>query len=177
MYMTLLHWIVVAFFTLLFLILSLLSLREKRAKIVLSMIFSSFLITALGAVISLFIVDKYTKQAKILSYTQKRNLSSETMMLEGKIRNIGDYKIGSCTLEIKFSNHTMKMGGVKESFFKPSSSLGPLFSKKDQQSNTVKQEFKVVKNLKAHEVRSFRIYMKYPPQMQSPGLKLSLICH
>ncbi len=177
MYMTVVHWIVIAFFLLLFIALSLLSLREKKQKVMLSMIFSSFLITLLGGVIAIFVVDKYTKQAKILSYTQKRNLANETIMFHGRIQNIGNFKIGYCTIEVKLSNNAMQMGRPKDSFFKPSTSLGPLFSGKDLKANIVKEEFKVVKNLEPKKVKEFRIYMKYPPYMKAPGLKLTLNCH
>jgi len=177
MYMTLLHWGAIVVFSLLFMILSLLSLKEKNKKTMFSMIFSSFLVTVLGTVISIFVIDKYTKKAKILSYTQKRNLANETIMFQGKIQNIGNFKIGYCTIEVKLSNNAMKMGRPKEAFFKPSTSLGPLFSAKESKSSVVKEEFKVVKNLAAKKVKDFRIYMKYPPYMKAPGLKLTLNCH
>jgi len=177
MYMTLLHWMAVVVFVLLFIILSLLSLREKKKNVMFSMIFSSFLITALGGIISIFVIDKYTKKAKILSYTQKRNLANETIMFTGKIQNIGNFKIGYCEIEVKLSNNAMKMGKPKEAFFKPSTNLGPLFSDKKMQANVVKKEFVVAKNLAAKKVKDFRIYMKYPPYMSAPGLKLSLNCH
>jgi hypothetical protein len=69
------------------------------------------------------------------------------------------------------------MGRPKEAFFKPSTSLGPLFSDKEIKSSVVKEEFNVVKNLAAKKVKNFRIYMKYPPYMNAPGLKLTLNCH
>ena len=177
MYMTVLHWGAVAFFVLLFIVLSLLSLKEKNKKTMLSMIFSSFLVTGLGAVITLFVIDKYTKNAKILSYTQKRNLANETIMFQGRIQNMGNFKIGYCTIEVKLSNNAMKMGRPKDAFFKPNTSLGSFFSKKENHSAVVKEEFKVVKNLAAKKVKNFRIYMQYPPYMKAPGLKLTLTCH
>ncbi len=141
------------------------------------MMFSSFLVTTLACVVSLFVIEKYTKKAKILSYTQKRNLANETIMFQGSIQNIGKFKIGYCTIEVKLSNNAMKMGRPKEAFFKPSTSLGPMFSSKEMKASVVKEEFTVVKNLDAKKVKNFRIYMKYPPYMKAPGLKLTLNCH
>jgi len=177
MHMTLIHWMAVVVFILLFIVLSLLSLKEKKRSVMLSMIFSSFLVTTLGGVISIFVIDKYTKKGKLLSYTQKRNLANETIMFQGQIQNIGNFKIGYCTIEVKLTNNAMKMGRPKDSFFKPSTSLGPLFSPKEMKSSVVKEEFEVVKNLDAKKVKNFRIYMKYPPYMKAPGLKLTLNCH
>lgn len=141
------------------------------------MIFSSFLVSGLGGVISIFVIDKYTKKGKILSYTQKRNLANETIMFQGQVQNVGNFKIGYCTIEVKLSNKAMKMGKPKESFFKPSASLGPLFSSKETKASIVKEVFNVVKNLESKKVKNFRFYMKYPPYMKSPGLKLTLNCH
>ncbi|HIP46082.1 MAG TPA: DUF2393 domain-containing protein [Campylobacterales bacterium] len=177
MYMTLIHWMAIVVFVLLFIILSLLSLKEKKKNVIFGMIFSSFLVTALGGVVSIFVIDKYTKKGKILSYTQKRNLANETIMFTGQVQNIGNFKIGYCTIEVKLTNNAMKMGRPKESFFKPNTSLGPLFSPKEMKSSVVKEEFTVVKNLGAKKVKNFRIYMKYPPYMKAPGLKLTLNCH
>ena len=177
MYMTLIHWIAVVVFILLFLLLTLLSLKEKNQKTRLGMIFSSFLVTLLGCVIALFVIEKYTKKGKLLSYTQKRNLSNETIMFQGRIQNVGNFKIGYCTIEVKLSNNAMKMGRPKESFFKPSSGLGLLFSSKETKAPIVKETFTAVKNLDAKKVKNFRIYMKYPPYMKAPGLKLTLNCH
>ena len=142
-----------------------------------SMIFSSFLVTLLGAAISLFVIDKYTKKGKLLSYTQKRNLANETIMFQGRVQNVGNFKIGYCKIEVKLSNNAMKMGRPKEAFFQPSTNLGPLFSDKNIKSNVVKKEFKVLTNLDAKKIKNFKIYMKYPPYMKSPGLKLTLVCH
>jgi len=175
--MTVLHWAAVGVFVLLFLILTILAFREKKSKVRYGMIFSSFLVTLLGTIISLFVLDKYTKKAKILSYTQKRNLSSETIMFQGRIQNIGNFTIGECKIEVKLTNKAMKMGRPTEGFFKPSTSLGPLFSDKNLKANVVKEEFSVAKKLPAKKVKDFRIYMKYPPHMTSPGLKLSINCH
>ena len=111
----------------------------------------------------------------------KRNIELEpseiTDLAVTFLRNIGNFKIAYCTIEVKLSNNAMKMGKPKEAFFKPSSSLGPMFSSKDTQASVVKEEFNVVKNLDAKKVKNFRIYMKYPPYMKAPGLKLTLNCH
>ncbi len=177
MYMTLIHWIAIAVFVLLFLLLSLLALKEQNKKTMWGMIFSSFLVTSLACVVALFVIEKYTKKAKILSYTHKRNLANETIMFQGKIQNLGNFKIGYCTIEVKLSNNAMKMGRPKESFFKPSTDMGPLFSPRQTQAPVVKEEFRAVKNLDAKKIKNFRIYMKYPPYMKAPGLKLKLTCH
>jgi len=179
MYMTVLHWIGVGIFVLVFIILTILSSKEKDPKNKRVMIFAAFAISLLGVVITLFALEKYTKKYKLLSYTQKRVLSTESVVFQGKIQNIGNFKLGECKIRVKFTNNVMTMGRPKNAFFKPSSGLGWLFGdkKKDSKPNTVEQEFKVAKNLAPHKVKNFRIYMKYPPYMNAPLIKLKLECH
>jgi hypothetical protein len=177
-YMTILHWIGVVFFILLFFILSLLAMKEKSPKIRNSMIFSAFILSLFGAVISIFVLDKYTKKAKILSYSQKRVLSTEKIQFSGRVQNIGNFKIKECAITVKLSNNAMKMGRPKNAFFKPSSSLGMLFSdKKDEKPSVIKEDFIVATNLKPKQIKNFRINMNYPPHMNAPGLKLTINCH
>ena len=177
-YMTILHWIGVVFFILIFFILTLLSLKEKKPKIRNSMIFSAFILSLFGGVISIFVLDKYTKKAKILSYSQKRILSTEKIQFSGRVQNIGNFKIKECAITVKLTNNVMKMGRPKNAFFKPSSSLGMLFSdKKDAKPSVVKEEFVVTKNLDPKKIKNFRINMPYPPYMNAPALKLSISCH
>ena len=109
-YMTILHWIGVVFFILIFFILTLLSLKEKKPKIRNSMIFSAFILSLFGGVISIFVLDKYTKKAKILSYSQKRILSTEKIQFSGRVQNIGNFKIKECAITVKLTNNVMKMG-------------------------------------------------------------------
>ncbi len=176
-YMTYLHWIAVAFFIIVFLILALLSLKEKNPKNRKTMLFLSSSITILGLFITLFGVEKYTKKAKILSYSQKRLLSTESVIFNGKVKNTGNFKIGECKIKIKFTNNVMTMGRPKGSFFKPSSGLDFLFKdKKYEKPNTLEKEFSAIKNLSPKEIRDFRIEMKYPSYMNAPLIKLKLSC-
>jgi len=64
------------------------------------MIFASFLVTSFGAVIGLVILEKYTKKAKLLDVKQRRVLINETLVLKGRVKNIGKFKINYCKLEI-----------------------------------------------------------------------------
>jgi len=179
MYMTLLHWIGVGIFVLVFIVLTILSLKEKDPKNKKVMIFFAFAISLLGVVITLFALEKYTKKYKLLSYTQKRMLSTESVVFQGKIQNTGKFKLAECKIKVKFTNNVMTMGRPKNTFFKPSSDLGWLFGdkKKDDRPNTIEEQFSVAKNIAPKEIKNFRIYMKYPPYMKSPLIKLKLKCH
>ena len=179
MYFTTLHYIAVAFFGVVLLLLLILSFREKNPKNKKAMIFLAISLTTLGTVITLFGLEKYTKKAKLLNYTQKRLLSTESVVFSGKIKNIGKFEIGECKVKIKFTNNVLKIGKVKNGFFKPSNGLGFLFGddkKSESKPNTIEKEFSAVKNLKPKEIRDFRIDMRYPTYMNAPLIRLKLDC-
>lgn len=141
--------------------------KDENSKIRVHIIFTTFLITSVMAGFSLFVVDKYTKKAKLYKLENKRNLSSEQIMYSGLVRNEGNYEIGEVTFEIKLVNRGHASGNVKAgSFFKPSGffdffSGGTIESKSKPQQIT--HEFVVAKNLKPGEAREFRVYFEYPP--------------
>jgi len=179
MYMTILHWIAVAIFALVFIILTILASKEKDPKNRKTMIIAAFMVSLLGVVISLFALEKYTKKSKLLAYTQKRMLSTESVVFSGKLQNVGNFKLAECKIKVKFTNNVMTMGRPKNTFYKPSSGLGWFLDdkKEDSKPNTIEKEFKVAKDIAPHKVKNFRIYMKYPPYMNAPLIKLKLECH
>jgi len=179
-YFTILHWITLGFFLVLFLLLVFLSKKETNKKIFLSMVFASFLVTSMGAVFSMFVLDKYTKKAKLLKISHKRILRNESISITGKVKNVGKFKIGQCKLEVKIVSDALNTGKLKGSnIYKPRSGLGNLFTNedKDQKVTTILKEFAIAKDLKPNEIRTFTINMKYPPYFQSPYFGYKLYCH
>ncbi len=172
-FMTPLHWIVVAVFSVLFFMLVILSSSEKNTKTLISMIFSSFLLVVVGTAFSLFALDKYTKEAKLLSSSQIRDHSSESVIIRGKIKNIGKFKIGYCNVEVRMIN-PRKRGG-KISYFTPSKSLS--FGSKGAKGSVVEEEFLAVKNIEPKKSKNFKIVMDFPPHFSNPEYKLKLFCH
>ncbi len=179
-YMTILHWLVLLFFIALFILLVVVSKKESRPNVFWSMVFASFLVTSTAAVFSMFVLDKYTKKAKLVSIKNFRVLRSEEIVFKGKVQNVGKFKIGQCKLTIKMINNPLEAGKLSGGqVFKPSG-LGDFFSIKDSKSerpNTLEREFVVAKGLEPKEVRPFTIHMKYPPYFSKTRLIYKLYCH
>lgn len=176
-HMTMLHWIVVVAFFMVFLILTILSLKEKVAKTRTSMIFSSFLLVSVGIGFSLFALDKYTKKGKLIAVSQQRDYRTKNIIIKGKVKNIGNFKIGYCNVEVRMLNDLSSKKGRLISYFKPSKSLDGLFGSKEIKGNIVLQEFKVIKNLGKNNTQSFKVSMKYPSYFKNPTYKYKLYCH
>ncbi|WP_456403126.1 DUF2393 family protein [Hydrogenimonas sp.] len=178
-YMTILHWLVLLFFVALFVLLVVVSKKETRPNVFWSMVFASFLVTSTAAVFSMFVLDKYTKKAKLVEIKNFRLLKTEEIVFKGKIANVGKFKIGQCKLTIKMINNPLEAGKLSGSqVFKPSGFdfFKPKSSKKER-PNTVEREFVVVRGIEPGETRPFTIHMKYPPYFRKTRLIYKLFCH
>ncbi|MDD3323563.1 MAG: DUF2393 family protein [Sulfurospirillaceae bacterium] len=177
-YFTIVHWLTLFGFFVIFVILSVISLRETNRKILLAMIFSIFLVIGMLSVLSMFILDKYTKKAALEEMDQKRILLNESFSISGKIRNIGRFDIAECSLEVKLVNEAIDSGNISGSVFTPRSGLGDFFKSKNvlERPYTIVQDFVIARNLKKGELRNFSVLMPYPSYFQKPNLKYTLEC-
>lgn len=141
---------------------------------------SSFVLSILFAGISIFIIDKYTKEVKVYRLEKQRNLNTEKIMYSGIVRNEGAYEIGKVTIEIRIINQMQGLRSLKhEDFFKSGSFLDSLsnFGKSNIRPSEVTQEFIIAKNLKPKESREFRVYLDYPPYFNGFSDSFYLYAH
>lgn len=178
-YFTILHWLTLLILLVLFVLFSIIALKQTNKKILLSMLFSNFLVIITLAVFSMFVLDKYTKVAQLENVTQKRILMTESLTLSGKIRNIGNFDIGKCKLELKLVNNALTGGNVSgSSVFKPTTGLSFLSnSNKKTQPSTIIKEYIIAKNFKKRELKNFSISVRYPPYFEKPFIRYKLYCH
>ncbi|GAB6074181.1 DUF2393 family protein [Nautilia lithotrophica] len=180
-YFTILHWLDIVFFLVLFIFLVIISIKAagNSTKLLLSMIFASFIVTAFGAGLGLIILEKYTKKAKLIDVKQRRVLINETLVLKGRVKNIGKFKINYCKLEIKLVNNGWGGKFTKGSFFKPGGLN--IFGSKDKQEakpNTVKATRIIIKDgLLPGEIKDFSAIVPYPPYFKNTYLNYKLYCH
>ena len=177
-YFTILHWLTLIILLVLFVLFCIIALKQTNKKILYSMLFSNFLVIVMLAIFSMFVLDKYTKEARLENVTQKRILMTESLTLTGKIRNIGSFNIGKCKLEVKLVNNALTGGNVSgSSVFKPNAGFSFLFDKKrEERPSTVIKEFIIAKSFKKGELRNFSISMRYPPYFQKPFMRYKLYC-
>jgi len=179
-YFTILHWFTLLVLLVLFVLISIVALKQTNKKILISMLFSNLLVIIMLSILSMFVLDKYTKIAKLENMTQKRILITETLTLSGKIRNIGNFDIGKCKLEVKLVSNAMSGGNVSGSqIFSPSGlNILNLFNskKKNDRPSTVINEFVIAKNFRKGELRNFSVAMRYPPYFQKPFMNYKLYC-
>jgi len=176
-YFTILHWITLLILLVVFVLFSILALKQTNKKILISMLFSNFIVIVMIGILSMFVLDKYTKKARLESITQKRILMTETFTLSGKVRNIGNFDIEKCKLEVKLINNAISGGDVSGSQVFSPSGLSFFSLKKNSRPSTVVKEYVIAKNFKKGELKNFSIAMPYPPYFQKTSLRYKLYCH
>jgi hypothetical protein len=178
-YFTILHWLAVAFFLILFIVLSLLSSQAKKTNIIISGIFASFLVTTFGAILSVIILEKYTKKGTMIKVQDRRILFNETIMVRGDILNIGKFPLNYCKIGIKLINNDRRQFG-KGTFFK--SKGFDVFGSKDKhlsKPNTIykEQTFKFTPPLRPQYRHPFSITLKYPGYFRGVTIIKKIYCH
>lgn len=174
-YFSPLHWIIVLIFVCLFIVLSLLAMKEKKQQTVISMIIASFIVTVFAAVISLYVVDKYTKKVKIVTYKIVEDKKHESVIVRGSVKNVGRYEVGYCTLQLRMSND-IKGRYAKTSYFTPTTSLD-FFGSKQSKKNIIKVEKDIVHDLSPSERKKFVFIARIPSHFQGTKFRLQLFCH
>jgi hypothetical protein len=180
-YFTILHWFTLLFFLILFIFLFILSVKaaNNNVKLLVSMIFSSFLVTSFGAVVGIVVLEKYTKKAVLLNIKLRRVFLNETLMVKGRVKNIGKFKINYCKLDIKLVNNGWSRGIQKGTFFKPGGlSLFGSKDEKEKKPNVVKATKIIIKDgLYPGEIKHFSTIIPYPPYFSNTYINYKLYCH
>lgn len=164
-YFTILHWLTLIFFLLLYILLVYLSKKEaKNAKLFWTMVFSVTLVIGMASVFSIFVLDKYTKKASIYNLKNSRLLNTEEMIIQGNIQNTGKFKIGKCTTTIRIVNNALGSGTslTGDVVFTPKSWLNFDRDKQEEKTNVLEIKKVIATDLKPGEYKSFVIRFKYP---------------
>ncbi len=168
-YFTIWHYAVVVGTVALFVLLVLISLRQANRKVILSMIFSSFLVMTLVAGFLIMALDKYTKKVELTGLENRRMLMSEKIVYTGYVTNVGDYTIGEVKIEFKLVNRGHVTGNVKGgSYFRPSG-LTEFFGggdKREYRPQKVEETLVVARNLEPGKTKYFSISLDYPPYFE-----------
>ncbi len=178
-YFTILHWFAVIVIGLLTILIIVLSVRNHDGKSsLLSPILATLFIMTIFAIFAIYGIDKYTKIARLENVVQKKVLINESFSISGQIRNIGNFKIGQCVLEVKIANDSLEKIGADSTIFVPKSALDNLFNW-GEKSPTVEttKEFVIAENLHTGEMRNFTIFMRYPSSYAKPYTRYELFCH
>ena len=181
MYFTYIHIIFIILLFIIFCLFGFLLLRctvrLKKLIITISLLFAGFL--ASSTIIS-FIIDDYTKVAKISEVKYQRVLLKESLNFTGIISNVGGFDITSCNINIRITNSPSTLQALTPDLFKqPDRSFLDFFKikKKEFKISTINENFTIGERLKAKSARPFSLYVRYPTTFKDPKVNYTLTCH
>lgn len=147
------------------------ALRQEKKKLIIPMIISVTLVSALLAFFSVMVVDKYTKKVVLSKVKNKRLLSTEQIVYTGFVNNTGNHPIGKVYFEVKLVNKGHATGNVKGgNFYKPNGIMEffeNIGGGGDDKPQTITKKFLVAKNLKPGTGKSFRVHFRFPAYFRS----------
>ena len=108
---------------------------------------------------------------------QKKVLINESFSISGQIRNIGNFTIGKCTLEVKIFNASLERIGTDSAIFVPKSAFENFFKRDALPTIETTKSFVIAENLQEGEMRNFTVFMPYPPSFEKPYTRYELFCH
>jgi len=177
---TIIHYSVLGVVFLVFVLGIIASLKQGNKKLVLPMIFSVFLISALVASIGVMAAEKYTKKVKLIKVQNRRYLTQEKISYFGFIKNVGKYKVAKAYISIKLVNAGHATGNVKPGNFYKASGFLEFFSSGANvlyKPQTIEKNFLIAKNLKPGEVVPFRVTFDYPPYFKNTSNFIKAYAH
>lgn len=179
MYFTYIHIIFIVLLFIIFWLFGFLLLRGttrlKKLIITISLLFAGFL--ASSAIIS-FIIDDYTKIAKISEVKYQHVLLKESINFTGIISNVGGFDITSCNINIRITN-SPSAALTPDLFIQQDRSFLDFFKikKKEFKISTINENFTIGERLKAKSARPFSLYIRYPTTFKDPKVNYTLTCH
>lgn len=149
-------------------------LKEKRVKVAISFIIANVTIMSCLAIISMMLIDKYTKIAVIDNFYGKRTLINETISYSGVVKNIGYGYINSCVIDIELINSPVNK--LEASAFENRGFFQTYIGSSHDQKGSQKAEFLIVKDLPSGEQKSFSFTMPYPAHFTNHTVNYTLNC-
>lgn len=149
-------------------------LKEKRVKIAISFIIANVAVMSSLAIISMILIDKYTKVAVIDDLYGKRTLINETISYSGVVKNVGYGYINSCVMNIELINTPVKK--LEASVFENRGFFQTYIGSSHSQKGSQKAEFLIVKDLASGEQKSFSFTMPYPAHFKNHTTNYTLNC-
>ena len=175
---TVLHWLALLIIVVLFILVIILTLRNSDETFPLPTILTIAFVALLMFFLAIFALDKYTKVAQLENVVQKKILINESFSISGQIRNVGNFEIGKCTLEVKLFNESLEKNGDTP-LFRPKSVFDDFFTKDSSSSFRVdtSKDFVIAENLQKGEMRNFAVFIRYPASYAKPYARYELFCH
>lgn len=176
MYFTIIHWITLILFLLLMIFIVIASYKNLNTKQFITASLFAIPLLTFGLIGAMYGVNNITKQAKILEVSHRNVIRNESILITGRIKNIGNFKIGTCYLEIDI--YDMKKNKLSHGVFTPIVWITDLFSEvKPSKPLFITKEVLIAENLEPGKIKRFTISVRNPTYMQGMRINYKLNSH
>lgn len=159
--LTILHYLLIAVLSLLFIIGVIVSLQTKYK---LSILTTITLILVLIGGFSWKAINEYAYVVEVSNLDKERYYQSEQILIKGTVRNVGKFPVANVVAVVKLNN---SHGGVsgKESIFTQPSVFAEVYEGDNPnfKRQNIMEEHVIADYLDPGHSKPFRILMKYPP--------------
>lgn len=175
MYFTEYHWIAVATFLIIAILIIGISIKKLDIKSSIFVSIFTLILSTFGAISVVYTIDEFTKEAKLLQIQHSKIRSQEAYLIRGIVKNVGTHKIKKCTLEVTMSDKGANR--LEHGVFKPMAWFSDLFEAKPVDPIFISKDIIIATDLLPNESRGFRVTLPYPTFMKSIELKYKLTQH
>ena len=175
-YFTIWHYLAIALSALLFIGGVFLSSKQKKSTFI-PLVVSFLFLSILLSLLSIILLDRYTKHAQVISLQNHRVLSREQIVYTGIVKNIGNYEIGRVKLTIRLINGTATQLDTKHVVFYKQNSFLSFFHPKQDRPGFTSHTFTVAKNLKPGAIKKFQVSFPFPPYFSRTSQFIDLTAH
>ena len=176
MYFTIVHWITLIVFLLLMIFVVIISYRNLNTKQFITASLFTIPLLTFGLIGSMYAVDSITKQVKLVEVSHRQVIRNETILFTGRVKNVGNFKVGTCYLEIDI--YDTRKNKLSHGVFTPIVWFSDLFGHAEPPKPLfVTKEVLIAKNLEPGKTKTFTVSVRNPTYMQGMRINYKLIAH
>ncbi|MCR6594418.1 DUF2393 domain-containing protein [Campylobacter insulaenigrae] len=149
-----------------------LKIQNKKNMLVFCLI--SFVLASILTISLLLMIDQYTKKASLSNFATYRRLSTESIIIKGRITNDTNFKISECFLDLRIIDDNKKHEVSGEIF---NQNNFDSIKKANKEIRDAAYNIKIATNLLGNTYKDFSFEVALPPHFQSYKIFKQLKCH
>ncbi|AJC86860.1 DUF2393 domain-containing membrane protein [Campylobacter sp. RM16704] len=148
-----------------------LKIQNKKHMIIFCTI--SFMLALILTISLLLTIDQYTKKASLSNFSTYRRLTTESIIVKGRVTNDTNFKISECFLELRIIDDNKKHEISGEIFNQQNFDS---IKKANQRKRDISYSVNIANQLLGHTYKDFSFEVALPPHFQSYKIFKQLKC-
>ncbi|WP_291950338.1 DUF2393 family protein [Campylobacter sp.] len=149
-----------------------LKIQNKKNMLIFCLL--SFILASILTISLLLVIEQYTKKASLSNFSTYRRLSTESIIIKGRITNDTNFKISECLLNLRIIDDSKKYEINGEIF---NQNNFDSIKKANKEIRYTTYSIKIATNLLGNTYKDFYFEVALPPHFQSYKVFKQLKCH